>query len=210
MIKLIFEYSKDFELKRIKSTIKRLDWYLDNKYSLNSLSFPKSVDLNKLSDLTDSNLVIAIDQEYDEDKYSSSAESIRQMYARYGSKLEEFIIGLKLSPIPEIKIYLTRYGIGGSYHLPDEVIANVDHFFSVGLIRNVLHEIIHLHIEPSIQKYQIGQWEKETIVNLLFERAFPDIYKKPNIPIETDKIEMVFNENYPNLEKIITLISGRS
>ncbi len=208
MIKLSFECSKEFELERIKSTIKRLDWYLNNKYSLNSLSFPKSLDIEKLTSLSDDDLVTAIDREYDEDKYTLNIDSIRQMYELYEAKLEEFIVELGLSPIPEIKIYLTKYGIGGSYHLPNKVIVNIDRFFSIGLIRTVLHEIIHLHIEPLIQKYQIGQWQKETIVNLLFERAFPDIFKKPNIPIETKEIEDIFARSYPNIENIIAKISG--
>lgn len=207
MIKLSFKYSKEFELGRIKSTIKRLDWYLSNGYNLSALSFPKNVDMENLSDLSDNNLALVISQEYDENKFVSSIDSVRQIYEGYKEKLEKFVIELGLKPITEIKICLTKYGIGGSYHSPDEITVNIDKFFSVGLMRAILHEIIHLHVEPLIQKYKIDQWQKETVVNLLFEQAFPDIYKKQNIPMETKKIENVFNENYPNIENIISKIS---
>jgi hypothetical protein len=207
MIKLSFKYSKEFELGRIKNTIKRLDWYLANGYNLGTLSFPKNVDTEDLSNLSDNNLALVIGREYDENKFVSSVDSIRKIYEGYEAKLEKFIIELGLKPITEIKIYLTKYGIGGSYHSPNEITVNIDKFFSVGLMRAILHEIIHLHIEPLIQKYKIDQWQKETVVNLLFERAFPDIYKKQNIPMETKKIENIFNENYPNIENIISKIS---
>lgn len=209
MIKLSFDYSKGFELKRVENTIKRLDWYLSNKYSLSWLSFPKNLDLDldKLKSLSREEIVKAVNEEFNEIRFVSEVESVKQMFGKYEIKLEEFIIGLGLSPIPEIKIYLTKYGIGGSYHLPNEVIVNIDGFFSIELVRNILHEIIHLHIESLIQKYQIGQWQKETIVNLLFERVFPDIFKKPNIPIETKEIEEIFVNNYPDIEKIISKIS---
>ncbi len=207
MIKLLIEYSKEFELERIESTINRLDWYLGNKYSLDSLSFPKNVDVDNLKEIKKEELVGAVGREYEETKFVATAESILQMYKKYENKLEDFIKSIGLSVIPEIKVFLTNYGIGGSYHLPNEIIVNINRFFSIGLIRNILHEIIHLHIQTLIDQYKISQWDKETVVNLLFEKAFPDIYKEPNIPIDTTKTKKIFEENFPNINKIVSLIS---
>jgi len=207
MIKLSLEYSKEFELERIESTINRLDWYLSNKYSLNSLSFPKNIDVDNLKEIKKEELVEAVGEEYDESKFVTTAESIVQMYEKYEVKLEDFIKSIGLSVIPEVKVSLTNYGIGGSYHLPNEIIVNINRFFSIGLIRNILHEIIHLHIQTLIDQYKISQWNKETIVNLLFEKAFPEIYKEPNIPMDTTKIRKIFEENFPNIKKVISLIS---
>jgi len=207
MIKLLIEYSKEFELERIESTINRLDWYLSNKYSLSSLSFPKNIDVDNLKEIKKEELVEAVGEEYDESKFVTTAESIVQMYEKYEVKLEDFIKSIGLSVIPEVKVSLTNYGIGGSYHLPNEIIVNINRFFSIGLIRNILHEIIHLHIQALIDQYKISQWNKETIVNLLFEKAFPEIYKEPNIPMDTTKIRKIFEENFPNIKKVISLIS---
>ncbi len=207
MIKLLIEYSKEFELERIESTINRLDWYLSNKYSLSSLSFPKNIDVDNLKEIKKEELVEAVGEEYDESKFVTTAESIVQMYEKYEVKLEDFIKSIGLSVIPEVKVSLTNYGIGGSYHLPNEIIVNINRFFSIGLIRNILHEIIHLHIQTLIDQYKISQWNKETIVNLLFEKAFPEIYKEPNIPMDTTKIRKIFEENFPNIKKVISLIS---
>lgn len=206
MIKLLFKYSKEFELARVENTIKRLDWYLSNKYSLKSLSFPKNLNVGRLKELSKEEISKAVEVEYEECKFISESESIKQMYGKYEIKLEEFIKSLSLPIIPEIKVYLTCYGVGGSYSLPNEIISNITKHYSVGLLKSVLHEIIHLHIQPLIDQYEVSQWDKETIVNLLFEKAFTDIYKEPNIPIDTTEIKKIFGENFPNIEKIISLI----
>ncbi|MFA7394925.1 MAG: hypothetical protein WCZ69_00660 [Candidatus Paceibacterota bacterium] len=206
-MKLYFEYSPELEIERVKYTIGRLDWYLDNKYSLSSLSFPKKLDLENLRNLSGTEIEEAVKNEYDEQKYLASVSSIQQTFSKYEPALKKLIAELGLPEIPEIKIHLTTYGIGGSYHAPNKVVSNIEWFFGIGLVRNILHEIIHLHIEPLVQKYQVDQWGKETIVNLLFERAFPEIYKKSNIPINTEKIEKTFAKNYPDIEKILSNVS---
>ncbi len=202
-MKLSFEYSPQLEIERVKYTVGRLDWYLDNKYSLSSLSFPKKLDLENLRNLAESEIEEAVKNEYDEQKYLATVSSIQQTFSKYEPALKKLIAELGLSEIPEIKIHLTTYGIGGSYHTPNKVVTNIEWFFGIGLVKTILHEIIHLHIEPLIQKYQVDQWGKETIVNLLFEKTFPEIYKKPNIPINTEEIEKILNENYPDIEKIL-------
>ena len=201
-MKLSITYSKEFEFERVKNTINRLAWY-SKYYNLKSLTLPKSISFKQVPNLSDNDIIAAINEEYDMNKYLNAAELINQIYPKYEKKLEELISNMGLIPIPKIKARLTIYGMVGSYHSPDEVITNIDRLFNVGLIMNILHEIIHLHIEPLIQKYQVDQWGKETIVNLLFEKTFPEIYKKPNIPINTEEIEKIFNEYYPDIEKII-------
>ncbi|MEK6913496.1 MAG: hypothetical protein AABW47_02385 [Nanoarchaeota archaeon] len=208
MIKILLNYSREFEIQRIKNTLKRLGWYIDNGYSLDSLSFPKNVSLDKLQKIPDEELSEVIKVEYDETKFISTAESVEQMYHNYDRKLTEFIKSTGVALIPEIKVFLTNYGIGGSYSLPNEIIVNISKYYSIGLLRNILHEIIHLHIQPLIDKYKIGQWGKETLVDLLFERAFPDLCKRQNIPIDTVDIEKIFKENFPNIERVTSLVSG--
>jgi len=210
MITLSFTYSKEFEVKRIQNTIKRLDWYFENGYSIDSLSFPENIDIKVLRAIPEGELLKIIETEYDEAKFISDVASIQQMYNEYETRLEGFIKSLDLPVLSDIKVFLTRYGIGGSYSLPNEVIINISKFFSVGLVRALLHEILHLHIQHMINQYKIGQWEKEAIVNLMFEKAFPEIYKKNNSPIDTTTINKIFEENFPNIEKIISLVSIKS
>ena len=124
-MKLSFEYSPQLEIERVKYTVGRLDWYLDNKYSLSSLSFPKKLDLENLRNLAESEIEEAVKNEYDEQKYLATVSSIQQTFSKYEPALKKLIAELGLSEIPEIKIHLTTYGIGGSYHTPNKVVTNI-------------------------------------------------------------------------------------
>lgn len=206
-ITLSFEYSKELEVKRIIYTINRLDWYLSNKYSLNWMSFPKNINIENLKNLSEKEIIAAIEKEYDEDKYISFVKPLSESFAQHSTHLSYFIENLGLQIIPKIIVNLTFYGMGGSYHPPNKVISNIAKSSGEKLLKTVLHEIIHLHIEYLIKKYEISQWEKETIVNLLFKTAFPDLYTQNNIPpIDTKEIEKIYQTNFPNIEKIISLV----
>ena len=206
-IKLSFEYSKELEVKRITSTINRLDWYLNNNYKLDWMTFPRDVDINNLASIPKEDILKAVEKEYDPQKYISAVDSLNQMYGPYGIRLRKFIEGLSLPVITDIIINLTLYGMGGSYHVPNKVISNISKYSDGKLLGNILHEIIHLHIQHLIDKYRIDQWKKETLVNLLFATAFPEIDKKNDIPIKTKEIELIYKANFPEIGKIISLVA---
>ena len=206
VIKLIFEFSKELEVKRIVYTIDRLDWYLNNNYRLDWMSFPKNFDVNNLANISEKDISKSVENEYNPDKYISVTESLNQSYNPYGIRLGKFIETLGLPIIPNIIVNLTFYGMGGSYHLPNKVVCNISKYSSKELLANILHEIIHLHIQHLIDKYKISQWKKEAIVNLLFKTAFPDLIKNNNIPIDTKAIETIYKANFPDVEKIISLV----
>jgi len=205
-IKITFEFSKELEAKRIIYTINRLDWYLNNNYSLDWMSFPKSFNVNNLTSISESEILKAVEKEYEPNKYISAVESLNQLYDPYEIRLRKFVESLSLPIISNIVIDLTFYGMGGSYHVPNKIISNISKYSGNELLRNVLHEIIHLHIQHLIDKYKIDQWEKETLVNLLFTTAFPDISKKNNVPIDIKNIETIYKANFPDVEKIISLL----
>ena len=210
MIKLNINYSKEFEQKRIKDTIRKLDWYKINGYSWDLLSFPKACSISELTKLSDDDLLKLIAAEYNENKFVSASESLLQTFNIHSDNLEQFIIQLDLPVIPELNVFLTGYGISGSYSPPNSIITNIERRFGIGLLKTVLHEAIHLHIQDLIIRHKIGQWAKEKLVDLLFEQAFPDICRKQNIPIDTKMIEEIFAIYYPNIKKIILLLETAS
>lgn len=68
------------------------------------------------------------------------------------------------------------------------------------------HELVHLAIEPLIQKNNTEHWVKERIVDLLMKKAFPN-YELQKNPTEAQKINQIFQDNYPNIEKILEEVS---
>ena len=100
-------------------------------------------------------------------------------------------------------IYLTKYGVGGSYNLPNSIIVNIKYKYSFGLLHTVFHEMLHLIIHPWITEYKISHWRKEKVVDLLLTKLAPQLSKPQQLPIETENIDKIFNEYYPDIELII-------
>lgn len=206
-VKFLIKYSKELEIERVLSTKKKFDWYFDNGYSLNNSVLPKHINLEEFNKKTEKELINYINEEYTSKFFQLSKKEIKFLLPTYLSKLEDFFSKINIKLLPSIEIILTKYGTTGSYIIPNVVIVNTSKFFSVGLIRNILHEIIHLHIQSLIDKYKIKQWEKEIIVDSIFEKFFKALFKSQNYLIDASKIKKIFNKNYPNIELIISNIS---
>ncbi len=205
-IYLSFEYSKTLEKERIINTIKRLGWYKENKYNVDLIGFPKVLDRENIFSVSDTDILNAIDAEYDETKFVESEKSLKELFSFYHDQLVIFLNETKLSVISPIVVQLTMYGMAGSYSLPNKAIVNVSKFYSVGLMRNVLHEIVHLHIQHLIDTYKIGQWQKERIVDLLMEKLVPKLARRQRMPIDTEKIDQTFEAYYPNVSHVLEVI----
>jgi hypothetical protein len=206
-IQFLIKYSRDFEVKRVLSTQKRLKWYFDNGYNLSNSVLPKNINVEELEKASEKEIIEYVSKEYNSEFFKQHEESINSLLPEYLGKLRSCLSEIGIELLPNIEIRLTKYGIAGSYNVPNVVIANISKFFNIGLIRNILHEIIHLHIQDLIDKYKIGQWEKEIIVDSLFEKFFPDIFKKQNYKIDASKAQKIFLGNYPNIELIISSVA---
>ena len=206
-IKFLIKYSKEFEIQRVLSTKKKLKWYSDNGYNLNNFTLPKGLSVEELSKSSEAEIISHINEEYDSEFFQPHAQTVNSLLPNSLNKLADYLLGINVKILPNIEIKLTRYGIGGSYNIPNTVIINTSKLFNIGLVRVVLHEIIHLHIQNLIDKYEIGQWEKEIIVDGIFEKFSVDIFKRQNYPIEASKIQKIFKENHPKIELIVHNVS---
>jgi hypothetical protein len=206
-IKFSIKFSKEFELQRILWTKERFKWYTDNGYNLNYFVLPKGFSAKELSEKSDIEITKYINEEYNTEFFQPHIQTINSLLPGYLSKLADFFSKINIEVLPDIEIKLTKYGIGGSYSIPNVAIVNISKFFKIGLIRNILHETIHLHIQGLIDKYKIEQWEKEMIVDNIFEKFLPNLLKRQNYPKDMFNIQEIFQKNYPNLELIINYIS---
>lgn len=93
---------------------------------------------------------------------------------------------LNLKPLKEYIVQITFYGPGGSYFIPNKIIArgitqnDIEYF-----IPNIAHEIVHLIVErPIVEKYHLDHEEKENLINYIFwtsplQKIFPN-YRMPS------------------------------
>jgi len=152
-------YSKKLEEQRIEKTLKKLPWYDRLGYTPR---FPKNIN-PKIDSFKKINS--ALKNEYNEKDYKDAKNEILKKISiiekDFISKLEN-ICGKKAKK--EYKLILTKYGVGGSYCLPNQIILNIN---SKSKINTILHEITHLTIEVYIQKYKVEQNQKERIIDLI-------------------------------------------
>ncbi|MFA5935191.1 MAG: hypothetical protein WC827_04900 [Candidatus Paceibacterota bacterium] len=168
MLKLNIIYNKEFDTQRVIDTIKKVDWYIENGYNLKNLSFPKILNIERIKDYSEEEIKNAVIGEYSDDLYKENENFLIDNWDKISEEIELAFSKSSLSCQNEYRIHLTKYGIGGSYNLPNIVIINLNNSFKVGMLRTIIHEIIHLAIEEDIIKYKIDQKQKERIVDLFF------------------------------------------
>jgi len=202
MSKLNIKYSAQIELDRVMGSIKKLPWFRENNYLI---SLPEGI--SELS--SEEKIKEVVEKEYSENilVYEKEKDSLLERWEEHSKILEKKLKECSLIFHPEYEVFFSAYGVGGSYQLPNLLIVNAKKGYQIGLLRTVIHEIIHLAIEEDIQKYGIEHWAKERIVDLTFEKFFPELVKKQNILIPTEKIDNIFTEHYPNMEETLSLLS---
>lgn len=152
------KYGLDFEINRVKNTIAKLDWYISQGYK------PKLPDGIK-KDSSEQEIQNQIKKEYVERKYKEVGKKITYDFSIIQEIFTETVKNIFGKEIPDtFLINLTNYGVGGSYNIPNVVIFNINNQKG---FKTLIHEIIHILIEPFIQKYEIQHWEKERIVDLI-------------------------------------------
>ncbi|MBU1558045.1 hypothetical protein KKC45_03725, partial [Patescibacteria group bacterium] len=203
-INLNINYSLDYEKKRIKYTLDKADWFIKNGYS-KWIKLPegKKLDEIEINEATEKYLIDKVDEEYNKDDYASTKDIINKQWFKFTPKLEKYFDETSLNKENVYNIQLTKYGVGGSYNLPNNVILNFKNKSELSLFKIPVHEIIHLSIQPFIDEYDVDHWIKERIVDSILEKIAPELNTMQKVPIETKNIDESFEKHYPNIEEVI-------
>ena len=201
MIKLIIKYSPEYEVERVKGALGRLPWYKDNGYDV---KLPEGIVVNPNTNFSEDQVKDFVNKEFNENDFKIQEAYLLENWRNVIDEASVEITKTPLTPRDTYIVYMTKYGVGGSYHYPDSVIVNIKCKYGKGLLRTVFHEMVHLMIEPWIVEYKVGHWQKERIVDLLITKSVPQISRPQQIPVEiADPVDKIFNEHYPNIELII-------
>jgi hypothetical protein len=200
-------FSKESEVARIKHTINRFGWYKEKGYRINLPGKIKEfIDQGNIP--TDEEILDIVSKEFDPKQYEEKKRELELKFQEKKGGFEQNIgtLGLPLQPI--YRILLTKYGVGGSYFLPNTVLINFNYPNVRDILTNTLHEIIHLTIEEVIQKYKTEHWAKERIVDLTYEKFFPENNKiLQRDPKQSEQIYKIFDQSFPNIQTIIIEVS---
>ncbi len=191
---LIIKYSIEFEQLRVKTTFEKISWYREHGYKP---SFPAGKGIDDIQNNTTAEELIACAiSEYDENYYVDVSTKISEQWKWFSERWSESPIHETNLPfLNKYKIFVTSYGVTGSYDLPNTIVINVrkrDHE-RLGVI--IFHEMIHLSIEAFVQKYNIPHWYKERLVDLYFKYFFPNKSFEQNLSAEVLTIDPLFVKN---------------
>jgi hypothetical protein len=151
-------YSREFEKVRIQSALKKMTWYKENGYEP---QIPKGISESSSRE----EILACIESDYAEMEYERVANKITAEVTPQLKRFYKTLQNLGVISIPkEVKIYITNYGMGGSYNPPNMVIYNLHNNRGVKV---VWHEMIHLSIEHLVQQHVLQQFEKERVVDLI-------------------------------------------
>jgi hypothetical protein len=204
---LEISYSIQDEIGRVKYTLGKYQWYIDNAYKPH---LPEKISalLKQGGEISDGLIKESIEEEWTEVTYSNRKKEIEDAWE---NESPNFLLKLKALGRPlqdKYYINLTRYGVGGSYGYPQDIQINLRTEHGKGVLWIIFHEMVHLTIEDLIRKYNIEHWTKERLVNLIINKFFPDKAGVQKDPENAEKISEIFYRDYSDIEKIIIAVSN--
>lgn len=205
MSKINIIYGKEFDTQRVKKTISDIGWFIKNNYQYKNFSFPKNLDKEKLQSYTEDEIKNAVISEYNDDKYKEFESVIINNWEKVFAELKSAFQKSGLAYQDEYTVYLTKYGTGGSYNLPNIIVINTFSSTKERVLQIIIHEMIHLAIEESIIKHKISQAQKERMVDLFFVKYFPKRVFAQNVymSLDLEKYDQIFDDNFPDMKAVI-------
>ena len=196
-------YSLEFERIRLKTSFEKIAWFREHGY--NPL-FPGNKGISNIDETQGLNeLLDLVEAEYDQQYFADVATKIENQWQWFTDHWNNS--SLKNTDLVfenEYEVFLTSYGVRGSYDLPNMIVVNVRQREHEIII---FHEIIHLCIEPMIQRYSIPHWYKERLVDLFYKQIFPEKAFEQNLPKEVLAVDPIFNNHFSHHEKLIHELS---
>jgi len=193
-------YSIQFEINRVVDTFRQIDWLQENKYIVTLPIRLKVLYENRV--LAD-DIESVVQEEFAENYYQESKDFLFKSWEEALSQAAIELAKTDLTTLHKYKIFLTRYGTGGSYHSPNEIIINIELIPKDDLLRDTIHEIVHLTIQSLIDLHHVNHWPKERLVDLIVAKISPSLINFQNLPIDTNAIDNIFAKNYPKVQQII-------
>lgn len=204
---LIFECSAEAEVVRVQQTLEKRGWFEKQGYPWKKFNYPKGIDTDKVesgeSTYTEEDIKKLIEREFDEESYTKVINSLEEGWANISDTFKAKMSECSLEIPESYKIFLSKYGTGGSYFEPNIVRLNITNRSEKSLLGVLIHEAIHLSIQQMIDRYGLNQWQKERIVDLTVETFFPGLKEMQKVKIDTKEIDEIYKNNYPDIEIII-------
>lgn len=192
-------YGIEQEIQRVRNTLKRLPWYLEQGYSADFAKLPAGITEKS----NDEDVIRAVNGEYFDADYAECAAKLQQEWAVISKGFEKMRNEPSFHLSDEYSVVLTKYGSGGSYDTDKNwVIVRAGAQSKGGTMGIVVHEIVHITIQYLIDKYHIRHWHKERLVDLILERYFSGLKNMQNTREDISMVDQAFEKLFPDMEAV--------
>lgn len=172
---IIIKSSRAFENTRVFRALQLRDWYIQHGYQIRlPLRLQRQIKQKNVR-ITKSQISAAINSEYEASEYKKMSQEIQQWWKKTGTAFAKRFYTQEIPMLSHYQLWLTYYGTNGSYEVPNRIILNVNKKTSLQIHGIILHEFIHLGIEPLIIQFRIPHAAKEKLVDCLLRRIAPTI-----------------------------------
>lgn len=199
--KLHTYFSLEDEVQRVKYSLDKLGWFTSKGYQV---TLPRGAEKEDPTQATERDFDVSLYEQ----KEKEIGEQWEKMSGHFFEKMKSFNLLIQES----YDLYLTRYGVGGSYRPPNTIIINFNYpmYTKIESIMTILfHEIIHLAIEEWIREYNIPHWTKERLVDLTYNKIFDEKVKLQTDPENFERVERVFNSYFPDMKRVIVELTNK-
>jgi len=201
-VRLTISYGVKQEIQRVKNTLKKLQWYLEQGYRI---QLPE--DITKES--SDEDVMKSVQRGYVEADYAENEKRLQEEWRIVSRGFEEMRREPSFHLQNEYGVMLTKYGVGGSYDVSSsQVIVKIKADAQISRVETVAHEIVHMTIQYLIDLYQVRHWRKERLVDLIMERYFPELTKMQAIKEDVSMVNRAFEKHFPDIEAIAQAVGG--
>ena len=185
-MKFRFTYSLAGECRVVKDTLTDLEAISEGDYEVwlpNGISEQSS----------QASIHQAIASELEESSAKSVRARMRKFTNKSSAKLDQFFEKYPLTP-STIRVTLTRYGVGGYYESPNQIVINQRSTWD-SLESAFVHELVHLCIEePLVLRHKLDDKAKEGLVDYIMmhdpiiSQLIPDYREQSNMTAPTSEI----------------------
>lgn len=194
------------EVKRIKYTLGKLDWFIKQGYKINLPDKIKEmVDQGRAP--TDDEILETVSAEFNQKEYEEKTQDLIQKWEETKEDFLNKLATLGLPLQPEYRVTFTKYGVGGSYGLPNKIQINFDYSYARNILATTFHEIIHLTIENLIKEHNISHWAKERLVDFVYGKFFPAEQRLQRNPEKSEQVNEIFSQFFPDIERVMLEIN---
>ena len=199
MIRLNITYGLEQEVLYVRNTVKKIPWYLEQGYPLESIRLPKGIS----QDSTEKDIRVSLQAEYIEADYAACATALEHSWEEIAEGFQAVRGESAFHVNDAYSIILTKYGTGGNYNVKkSSVTVRVEAEPQPKTIGIIVHEIMHIAIQHLIDRYHVKHWHKERLVDLLLEQFFQGLKKMQPIKEDVSAVDRAFKEFMPDIEVV--------